>query len=132
MATILLIDDDETILDLYHVALCRRGHEVYCAANGADGLSFIENCSFDLVICDMFLPDTDGFNVLRDIKQMKPHQKVMIATGGGSFGMLDVLEMAEQSGADATFFKHDGLELLTGTVGRLVAGAAPTEQQARA
>lgn len=120
MATILIIDDDKHVLDLFQDALRMRGHEVYTAANADAGMAFVKACDFDIVICDMFLPDRDGFDVLRAIRNVRPHQKVIISTGGGSFGMLDVLDMAEQFGADATFSKTDGIDMLAHTVGRVV------------
>ena len=120
MATILLIDEDEDTLDRYQKPLRARDHVVYCAASGAVGLLFAEHYSFDVVVCDMLLPDMNGFEMLRNIKTMKPCQKVMITSFGGSYGLSNVLEMAAQAGADATYNKKDGLDLLTLRVEQLV------------
>lgn len=121
MANILLIDDEALVLETFYEALRVRGHEVHTAPSGADAVTFVTQCDFDLVICDMFMPDHDGFDVICQIKTAKPTQKVIVSTGGGVFGNLDVLNMASRFGADDTYCKADGLEILYATVDRVLA-----------
>ena len=69
MTDILIIEDDlfirENILEL----LQNEGYQVSEAATGADGIKLIEEHLWDLIICDIMLPDTDGYSILEFLRQ---------------------------------------------------------------
>lgn len=69
MATILVIDDEDSILNLVEAYLKREGNEVHIARNGLDGLAAFRRHHPDLVILDIMLPGMDGFEVLRQIRR---------------------------------------------------------------
>lgn len=69
MPTILVIDDEDTILNLVDAYLKREGNTVHLARNGLDGLAAFRRYHPDLVILDIMLPEMDGFEVLRQIRR---------------------------------------------------------------
>ena len=81
---ILLVDDERDFIDCLAKRLQRRGIDCLCAYNGAEAVSKISEGGFDLVVLDMLLPDTNGNEVLRFIKQATPDTPVIILTGHAS------------------------------------------------
>ncbi len=77
---ILLVDDDATLLDLVGYALGRKGHRVVTAADGAQALALCRAERPDLVLLDVTLPEVDGFEVCRQIRQ-ESHTPVILLTG---------------------------------------------------
>jgi two-component system alkaline phosphatase synthesis response regulator PhoP len=69
MPTILVIDDEDTILNLVDAYLKREGNTVHMARNGPDGLAAFRRYHPDLVILDIMLPEMDGLEVLRQIRR---------------------------------------------------------------
>lgn len=66
---ILLIDDDELILKVINRILTKEGYEVRTANNGKDALEIIEKEKFDMVITDLMMPYSNGFEVISKFKQ---------------------------------------------------------------
>jgi two-component system KDP operon response regulator KdpE len=69
MAKLLVIDDDPSLLRALRVGLQAGGHEVITAANGEQGVSATATNAPDLVVLDLGLPDIDGLEVCRRIRQ---------------------------------------------------------------
>lgn len=65
---ILVTDDDPRLRDLVRTALERAGHEVTCAADGAQALTEAARGAPDLIVLDIGLPEMDGFEVCRRIR----------------------------------------------------------------
>ncbi len=78
---ILVIDDENIVRTSCNRALTPEGYEVKMAQNGFDGLRMIEEENFDLVLTDLKMPDMDGIEVLRKIKEGWPEIEVIIITG---------------------------------------------------
>jgi twitching motility two-component system response regulator PilG len=66
---ILIIEDEESLLKLETILLTVKGYEVSGALTGSDGLKKISGEQFDLILLDIMLPDLDGFEVCRRVKQ---------------------------------------------------------------
>ncbi len=66
---LLVVDDEESLLDMLASALRFAGHEVMTAAQGFDALRAIKKEDPDLVVLDVNLPDIDGFEVCRRIRR---------------------------------------------------------------
>ena len=62
--TVLVIDDDPAVLTLMDRILNRHGLRVVTAGSGFDGLRLARRHPFDLIICDLIMPDLDGFTVV--------------------------------------------------------------------
>jgi CheY-like chemotaxis protein len=68
MAKILLVEDNEMNRDMLSRRLGRRGHEVLCAADGAEGLELARREVPMLILMDMTLPILDGWEATRQLK----------------------------------------------------------------
>jgi CheY-like chemotaxis protein len=66
---ILVVDDDENILSLERTILEQKGYAVTTAGGGDEALGLLREQPFDLVLLDVMMPDKDGFEVCRQIKQ---------------------------------------------------------------
>jgi len=86
-ARILLIDDDESFRQILEYNLKKEGYEVVSAPDGKKGLKRLETESFGVVITDMRMPDMDGMEVLRRVKQKHPETIVIMITAHGSIEM---------------------------------------------
>lgn len=80
MASILVIDDDESIVETLDLYLTEEGYTVRTALTGTDGLNQYVQESSDVVILDIRLPDVDGFAVLEDLKEENENVKVIMIT----------------------------------------------------
>jgi DNA-binding NtrC family response regulator len=78
---ILVIDDEDIVLMSCKRALASEGYDVMTVKSGIDGLKLLEDNTFDLVLTDLKMPDIDGIEVLRIVKEKWPHIKVIIMTG---------------------------------------------------
>lgn len=66
---ILIIDDDEKIISMLRRGLAFEGYDVKTAVNGADGLRAILSSDPDVVILDVMMPQVDGFEVCRRLRE---------------------------------------------------------------
>ena len=84
--SILIIDDEESILTSIKSYLARRGYEVYTASNGTDGINIIESNVIDLILTDYRMPQKNGLEVLEAAKEINPLIDVVVIT---AFGNVD-------------------------------------------
>jgi DNA-binding response OmpR family regulator len=121
MARILIIDDDESITSLLQMVLSRQGYEVLTAANGREGVKLFNCIPADLVISDILMPEMDGLEALKQLRQLSPNLKLIAVSGGGVRLKMDVLRVAELLGAAATFEKPYKIDALLASVRQLLA-----------
>ena len=79
--TLLIIDDEPLMTDLFRQTMTKRGFTVLTAADGPEGLRLASEENVDLVVTDMTMPKMDGLTVARQLLSDHPHTPVMIATG---------------------------------------------------
>lgn len=109
---ILVIDDEETILDSLRLNLAHSGYSISTAKSGQEGIALFDSADFDLVLCDLQLPDMSGTEVLKKLKEKRPSVEVIIISGYGS-----VANAVEATKAGAFHFvekpfEFDALNLL--------------------
>jgi len=80
-ARVLVVEDEENIRTLLNDAFCAEGHDVVEASTGAEALERLDKGKFDLMICDLGLPELSGLHVARWVKEFRPDLPVIIATG---------------------------------------------------
>lgn len=80
MKKILVVDDEANIRELYREELEDMGYEVTTAADGAEALAVIDTTKFDLVTLDMRMPDIDGIETLRRMKEKDSTLPIVICT----------------------------------------------------
>ncbi len=85
MKKVLVVDDEESIRELYRADLCDEGYEVGLAADGRQALVLLESFLPNLVTLDIKLPDIDGIEVLRRIREKNATIPVVLLTAFGEF-----------------------------------------------
>ncbi|HEX5734247.1 MAG TPA: sigma-54 dependent transcriptional regulator [Blastocatellia bacterium] len=103
---ILVIDDEEQILDALRLNLEQTGYSVSTAKTGEEGLVLFNNGDFDLVLADLQLPDMQGTEVMRRLKEKRPSIEVIIISGYGS-----VARAVEATKAGAFHFVEKPFEI---------------------
>ncbi len=96
MSKILVIDDQKSIRNTLKDILEYEGHEVVLAEHGEEGVEFFAKDKFDLVLCDIKMPNMDGMEVLDHI-MAKNHEVPMIMISG--HGNIDTAVEAIKKGA---------------------------------
>ncbi len=121
MARILLIDDEELVLFTLRVALEAAGHTVVEAGNGLQGIASRERQYFDLIVTDILMPEMDGVQAIKKLKQLYPRQKIIAIAGGGRVRREGRLEFARKVGAEAIIEKPFSDEEFLATVNQCLA-----------
>jgi len=94
MKKILIIDDEVNVALLLSKFLTRNGFDVTTAATGNSGMEHLKNGNFNLVLCDFRLEDTDGREMLKNIKTHYPKTGVIIITGYSDIKMaVELIKM---------------------------------------
>ena len=80
---VLLIDDELGVQKALGRVLQRSGHEVTTAASGLEGLAALEKRSYEVILCDMRMPDLDGPGFYRELERRYPHlvPRIIFLTG---------------------------------------------------
>ena len=71
----MLVDDDKHSREGYQIYLSGKGFNVHTFEGGADALAFVQSSSPDLVVLDLGLPDVDGWEVARRLKNDAQHER---------------------------------------------------------
>jgi DNA-binding NtrC family response regulator len=88
MATILIIDDDDSIRALGRKALELDGHRVVDACDGDIGLQRFADDPADLVVVDLFMPNKGGWETIGDLQKAAPGVPFVIVSGGGALELV--------------------------------------------
>jgi DNA-binding NtrC family response regulator len=92
----LIIDDDKATLDLLKFQLQAEDFEVVSADCGAKGLNSVQNDEFDIILTDLNLPDINGIEMVRRLKEDAPETEIIMVTG---FGSMEKAIEATKAGA---------------------------------
>lgn len=111
--TILVVDDEQSILSLFDKAFTRRGYTVHTAGSGEEALERIEENHYWVVLTDLRLPKMDGLEFCRRAKNDFPFTVVLGMTGFVSvYGLSACLE----AGFEDCFLKPVNLEVVTAEI----------------
>lgn len=105
MPRLLLLDDDPDLRDTVSEYLRARGHYVYSSDRPEDILKKIPSGEFSIAVIDLFLPDSDGLDVIEKAKHLQPNLKVIAISGGSKIEHETCLRCARDVGADASIVK---------------------------
>ncbi len=100
MTTVLVIDDEDMVRATLRQLLERRGFEVVEAQDGEEGQRLFRSRRADVVICDIIMPRSEGIGTIMGIRRMAPDVPIIAMSGGGRAHALELLQVAEQFGAD--------------------------------
>ncbi|MEN7972571.1 MAG: response regulator [Verrucomicrobiota bacterium] len=118
---ILVIDDDESICNVFSRFLCGKGHEVVCASNGRKGLQVFDAEKPDLVVTDIMMPESDGLEVVMAIREREDRVPVIAISGGMRTLPIDFLPLAKKFGASKVLYKPVELEDLLAAIEEVMA-----------
>jgi len=85
--SILLVDDEEGIRKVLSILLADMGYQVHTAATGAEALRTFEKLRPSMVLTDIKMPEMDGIELLRKLKQISPDTEVIMITGHGDMDL---------------------------------------------
>lgn len=120
-ATILIIDDEQTLNHFVQEDLREAGYESLGALTGQEGLDLIRRQEVDLVLLDQQLPDMHGLDVLKAIREEEPDIPVIIVTGHGA---IDCAVQAMKLGAYDYMKKPYNLDTLLMIVAKALEASA--------
>lgn len=106
-ARILVVDDDPPYRDMLLASLTGAGYQAVAAASGQDALDkqAAAEPPFDVIVLDVIMPEMDGIETLRALRQVRPALPVIIVSGGGNLSADCYLLAAKRLGAAATLAK---------------------------
>ena len=100
--SVLIIDDDKSILRIFTLILQKQEYEADTAETGEEATEKISNRSYDLALIDVKLPDIDGIDLSRRIHSTNPNMIKIVITG---FASIENGVKSLNSGADAYLVK---------------------------
>lgn len=109
---VLVVDDDPTILRTLRINLRARSYQVEAVTNARDALSAFADATPDLVVLDLGLPDLDGIEVLRHIRQASRVPVIVLSARQESDDKVEALD----EGADDYVTKPFGMDELMARV----------------
>ena len=113
---ILVVDDDESMLDLMTMRFNKMGLKVEQASDGRMAQKYIEGTTFDLIVTDIYMPGGTGLSLLSKAKEQDPHTQVIVVTAGAT---LENAIEALNNGAFAYFTKpFDHISVFDNVVSR--------------
>jgi two-component system response regulator QseB len=105
--TILLVEDDPFISDMYARSLRKAGYVVDHVTNGNDALQSAQARTYDVILLDILLPEKQGGEVLKTLRgerDLVPNSRILVLT---NFSQDDESRQAMQSKADGYLIKAD-------------------------
>ena len=119
--TILVIEDDQTLLLMLKQYLEKAGYHVINAINGLEGLKLLESADYDLVITDINMPYVSGIGVISAVKGKHPNIPAVAITGFGE----EPLRAAKEKKANVMLNKPFEMSTLLGHIEKLLYANTP-------
>ena len=82
--SVLIVDDDEDILDIFEIALLEGGYTVETALTGTEALAKAKDLKFDIAILDIVLPDLQGDKLALKLKKGNDDVNIIFVTGNAN------------------------------------------------
>jgi len=76
--TIVIVDDSESIREVVKFTLENEGHKVLVGVDGKDALQFFDNRDIDLIITDLHMPNMNGIELIRDVRNRDSYKRTPI------------------------------------------------------
>ncbi|MGP0030199.1 MAG: response regulator transcription factor [Acidimicrobiales bacterium] len=121
MTKVLVVDDDPSLVKALRIGLTARGDDVVTASSGSDAIAQVALLHPDLVILDLGLPDLDGLDVCRRIREFSAVPIVVLSAYGDEHRKVEALD----GGADDFITKPFGMAELEARLRVAVRHAAP-------
>jgi DNA-binding response OmpR family regulator len=105
VAKILLVEDYESLKTIYSTTLTKEKHSVQTASNGEEGLALAKQTDFDVILLDLLMPRSDGFEFLRTFEPKKHAQTSIIILS--NIFTTQLMNQALELGASQYLLKSD-------------------------
>ena len=130
MAFILIIDDEKHVRYLLKAVLEPMGHQVGEATNGKEALQSIQRNAPALIIVDIFMPEMDGIELIKNTRCTQTDIKIIAISGMTSLDGVNVLEVAQRLGATYTLQKPFEIQAFINMVHEIFPPDPPSCQSA--
>jgi len=115
---ILVVEDDPNIVDLIRSNLAVRGYDVIVSADGLGALALLERDQPDIVLLDLMLPDIDGFDLCRQIRERSDVGVIVVSARGGDRDKVAALNLGADDYMTKPFSIEELLARITATLRR--------------
>lgn len=120
----LLVEDDPNIVDLIRANLAVRGFETIVSTDGLDALELLDTEEPDIVLVDLMLPEADGFELCRRIRERSPVAVIVVSARGGERDKVSALNVGADDYMTKPFSVEELLARITATLRRTRASGA--------
>jgi CheY-like chemotaxis protein len=100
VARVLIVEDQDLVRRSMRVWLEQAGHEVEEASDGESGLRLLGDHRVDLVVTDIIMPNIEGLELIRRLRQRHPDVKIVVVSGSPPMGSVSMLDAALKLGAN--------------------------------
>jgi two-component system, OmpR family, KDP operon response regulator KdpE len=121
----LVVEDDPNIVDLIRSNLAVRGFDTVVSVDGARALQLLETEEPDIVLLDLMLPEVDGFELCRNIRERSAVAIIVVSARGGERDKVTALNMGADDYMTKPFSIEELLARITATLRRTRPATAP-------
>ena len=121
----LVVEDDPNIVDLIRANLAVRGFDTVVSGDGARALNLLETEAPDIVLLDLMLPEIDGFELCRQIRERSGEAIIVVSARGGERDKVTALNVGADDYMTKPFSIEELLARITATLRRTRPAAAP-------
>jgi two-component system, OmpR family, KDP operon response regulator KdpE len=114
----LVVEDDPNIVDLIRANLAVRGFDTVVSVDGGKALQLLETEEPDIVLLDLMLPEVDGFDLCRQIRERSPVAIIVVSARGGERDKVTALHMGADDYMTKPFSIEELLARITATLRR--------------
>jgi len=112
---IIVIDDDTAVTDLLSVLLRSHGFDIRVTNNSVEGLNYIRDEEFDLVILDLMMPEMDGWEICKEVRSFSQVPIIVLSALNDPSMVASVLD----AGADDSLTKPTPSRILVAHINRI-------------
>lgn len=120
MKKILIVEDEYHVRTPLKIFLQMKGYEIFEMENGIGVLDLHEKENFDLIICDLVMPEKEGIETIKELKDKHPSVKIITMSGSDIFSPENYLLIAKMLGVEIALAKPFGNENLYKAVEALI------------
>ena len=126
----LVVEDDPNIVDLIRSNLAVRGFDTVVSADGLRALRLLETESPDIVLLDLMLPEVDGFELCRQIRERSSVAIIVVSARGGERDKVSALNVGADDYMTKPFSIEELLARINATLRRTRPAVAPVVESA--
>jgi two-component system KDP operon response regulator KdpE len=124
---VLLVEDDPNIVDLIRSNLAVRGFDTVVSTDGSRALQLLETEQPDIVLLDLMLPEADGFDLCRQMRERSTVGVIVVSARGGERDKVTALNVGADDYMTKPFSIEELLARITATLRRTRTTSEPAE-----